>query len=201
MRPPPKSWSMKRFARWPIDAGQPQRPAQAAGTRRGPGHRDPTAIDFVRLVGIDKNVAVAIVRSGARDRYLLMPAMLAADRIRLHRESEILVHAGVVPPDPLGVGVGARERLDAPPLTHQPSPGLDLVQIDQRRRPSLAAAIRLESPASEMMRACEHARPDALGHPCLVDEIANLGSHSQQIAGRDTEPPRILGVQPQWITM
>ena len=101
------------LGRRPICARQPGRTPQAAGAGRGPRHLEPAAIDLVRFVRIDKDVAVAIFGSRAADRDLLMPAMLAAYGVRLHGENQVLMYAGVLPPHALGVGIGARKRPDA----------------------------------------------------------------------------------------
>ena len=48
-------------------------------------------------VGIDENVAIAVTFCGARDRDLLVPAVLSADRIGLYRKDQVLVDTGVLP--------------------------------------------------------------------------------------------------------
>src|SRR6266850_1556806 len=63
-------------------ARQPERPAQVAGTGRGPRQREPLAVDLERLVGVHEDVAVVLVGAGCRHGHLLVPAVLAADRIR-----------------------------------------------------------------------------------------------------------------------
>src|ERR1700722_5423502 len=130
-----------------------------------------------------------------------MPAMRAADRIGLHREGQVLMHAGVLPPDSFRIGVLARKRLDAVDLPHHPAAGFKLVQVDERGRPTLAAEILAQTPSSEVMRAGGDAGADALCDPYLVDEIANLGVDLEQVAGGDAEARRVLRVDPERIAM
>src|SRR5262245_6360470 len=70
---------------------QPERPAQVVRPRGRAGERQPLAVRLERAVGVHDDVAVAIVgpRPGHRD--LLVPAMLAAHRIGLHWEREVLM--------------------------------------------------------------------------------------------------------------
>ena len=43
--------------------------------------------------------------------HLLMPAVHATHRVRVHREGEVLVHASVFPPHPVRIRVGTVEGL------------------------------------------------------------------------------------------
>src|SRR5437879_2755478 len=74
---------------------EPQRPPQPVGTRGGPRQPEPLAVNLVRLRRIHADVAVPIVRPCFFERHPLMPAVHAADRIRLHREREVLVDTDV----------------------------------------------------------------------------------------------------------
>ena len=76
-------------------------------------------------------------------------------------------------------------------------PGAVPLQIDERGRPALAAGVLGQPPAPEVMRAGHHARPDGLGHPHPVDEVADAGGDLQEVAGADAEPRRVLGMQPE----
>src|SRR6185295_18896122 len=84
---------------------QPQRAPQIARARRRAGLGQPLAIDLERAVGVHEDVAVAVVAARLRHGDLLVPAVLAADGVGLHREREVLVHAAVLPPHALGVRV------------------------------------------------------------------------------------------------
>jgi hypothetical protein len=86
-------------------------------------------------------------------------------------------------------------------LPHHPFAGFQLAQIDQRGRPALATHILAQSPSAQMMRAGDDAGADALGHPGLVDEVANFGVDLEQVAGRDAEAGGILRMKPQRIAM
>ena len=65
---------------------QPKRAAQVVGAWRGAGFEHPLFVDLVGLVGVDEDVAVLVVGARFGDSYLLVPAVLAADKIGLHRE-------------------------------------------------------------------------------------------------------------------
>src|SRR2546426_8818720 len=178
-------------------ARQPQRPAQIARARRRPRQRQPLAIDLERLVGVHEDVAIALVGAGPRHAHLLVPAVLAADRIRLDREREVLVHTGVLPPDARGVGSGALDRLDAVQLPLPPLAGRLAREIDERGGPPLAARRLGQPPAPEVVRARDDARADGLGHPDLVDEPADGRRDLEQLAGRHAEARGVLRMQPE----
>src|SRR5438552_17385078 len=99
-----------------------------------------------------------------------MPAVLAADRVGLNRKREVLVDAGLLPPDALGVRVVARERTRPLDLAHSPLPGLGPREIDDRGGPPPAARALVKSPATAAMRARDHPGPDCLRHPHLVGD-------------------------------
>src|SRR5262249_43682993 len=109
-----------------------------------------------------------------------MPAMLAAYRIGLHRENQVLMHAGILPPYTARIGVATGKRPHSVHLPHHPRPLARMTQFDQAARPSLAPTLFLQTPAAQMMRAGDHARPDRFGDPHLIDEIANLGRDLEQ---------------------
>jgi hypothetical protein len=89
-----------------------------------------------------------------------MPAVLAADEVRLYEKCEILVHPAVFPENSLRVRVIALERLDAVNVTHHPLARFDLFQIHQGCGPALAARIFLQPPTAEVVRASDDARFD-----------------------------------------
>ena len=49
------------------------------------------------------------------------------------------------------------------------------------------------------MAARHHTRPDALGDPCLHDEVADRGLDAHEIAGAHGEPRRVAGMDPERI--
>src|SRR5438552_10608341 len=130
---------------------QPQRAAQVAGAGRRTREREPLAVDLEGLRGVDEDVAVAIVRTGLGHGHLLVPAVLTADGIGLHRERQVLVHARFLPPDPLRVGIVALERSDAVHLAHPPLTRRVLTQVDERRAPALATEALVKAPAADVM--------------------------------------------------
>src|SRR5581483_5645911 len=87
--------------RWFDRTRKPQRPPQAIWSRSGSRLFQPFLINFVRFVGVDKNITVFVFRTSTLDRNFLVPAMHSADWIWLHRESHILMNARILPPDAL----------------------------------------------------------------------------------------------------
>jgi hypothetical protein len=51
---------------------------------------------------VDVDVGVSVFRQGGPHPNLLLPAVHARNRIGVHGEGDVLVHASVTPPDPLG---------------------------------------------------------------------------------------------------
>jgi len=72
----------------------------------------------VGAICVHFDVTVPIVGPSLFQRHALVPAMHAADRIRLNRESQVLVYANLVPPDAAAVGVAALERTRSMHLSH-----------------------------------------------------------------------------------
>src|SRR5205085_8326897 len=124
-----------------------------------------------------------------------------ADRVRLHRKDQILMHSGILPPYSLGIDIFALERPHAMHLPHHPSARCELAQIDQGGGPFLAAAVFVQAPSPEMMRACHHSGLDTFGDPNLIDEVAYFSMHFEQVVAPYTETVCIFGMQPQWIAM
>src|SRR4029434_10988404 len=79
----------------------------------GAGQLEPLAEDLVRFGGVDDDVAVAVVGAGLRHAHLLVPAVLAGDGVGLDGEREVLVDAGLFPPDAARVGILALEGANA----------------------------------------------------------------------------------------
>ena len=59
------------------------------------------------------NVAVVIPTLRFRDVYGLVPAMHTGNRVWMDGEGDILMYAGITPPDTLRIGVGTRVWGDA----------------------------------------------------------------------------------------
>src|SRR5689334_21822321 len=182
---------VKSFRCGTIDARQPQRTTQVIGSWTGTCHFQPATIFLMRLVRINKDVAVTVFCSSFRDHDFLVPAMLSADWIRLYRKYQVLVDAGIFPMNPRGIGIVARERTNSMDLAHHPLPRLYLLQVNQRSGPAFSAGIFLKAPASEMVRARYHTGPDRLGHPDPIDKVADVCGQAHKISRGDTHPLRI----------
>src|SRR5262245_27069391 len=178
---------------------QPQGTPQVARAGRRAREGQPFAIDLERAVRVHEHVAVAIVGVWLRHGHLLVPAVLAADRVGLDREREVLVAARLFPPDTRGIGIIAAKRAWPVDLPHAPFTGLGLREIDERRGPALAAGVLAQAPPSEVVRARDHARPHRLRDPHPVDEVPDTGLDLEQVAGRDPHSRRVGGMYPQRI--
>ncbi len=135
-----------------VHPNQPERPAQSARAGRGACELYPSAVLFVGLIGIDEDVAIAIVRTGRRHGYLLVPAVLSADRVRLHRKHKVLVHTCILPVNARRIRILTGKWPDPMNLPHHPLPGSNLLQVDQSARPALVPNIFLQAPAPETAR-------------------------------------------------
>jgi hypothetical protein len=58
-------------------------------------------INLMRPIRINDNISVLIVRLGTFHPYALMPTMHSTYRIRVNRESKILMYAAFLPEDSL----------------------------------------------------------------------------------------------------
>src|SRR5690606_33869739 len=118
--------------------GEPQRAAQAAGPGARPGQREPLPVGVCRARRVDVHVAVAVARLGGGHGHPLQPAVHARDRVGLHGERQVLVDAGVGPPDPLRVGVVAGEGTDAVAGCERPAAAVT-AEADDAGGPALVA--------------------------------------------------------------
>src|SRR5262249_36832705 len=150
----------------------------------------------MRDIGIDKYVAIAVAVESSGYSHFLMPAVLSANRVGLHRKDQILMNTCIFPMNPRRIRIAAGKRANAVDLAHLPLPRLDLLQIHQCGRPSLAATVFLQPPASQMVRACHHAWTDSLSDPHAIYKIANSGCQADQVAGADFESISIQRMQP-----
>src|SRR5262249_54149388 len=158
------------------------------GPRGGSRHREPAAVDLVRLRRVDEYVTILVIRAGPLRTDLLVPALLAAHRIGLDAERQVLVDSGVLPKHPCGVRVVAVERADSVELAHPPLAGPRPLEADERRRPAVPTLVLAETPAPEVVGARDDARPDRLGDPHLVHEPPDLRVDLEEVVGRDPEP-------------
>ena len=105
--------------------------------------------------------------------------------------------ARVLPPDPRGVRIVARERSHALELAHPPLPALDLLELDERGGPPLATRRAMKPPAPQVVRARDHARVNRLRHPGAIDEVTDRRRDPEELARRDAEPGPVLWMEPQ----
>lgn len=94
---PPNKLQIKPLFHRPERTIHPQRPAPTIRPGRGARELEPFAIGLERLRGIDHPVAGAIPGMRFFDANFLVPAVHAADGIRMHREGDVLKHAAVAP--------------------------------------------------------------------------------------------------------
>src|ERR1700756_5028296 len=106
----------------------------------------------MRLADIDKDIAVAVLCTRALDADLLVPAMGTAYWVGLDRKDQVLMNAGVFPPDAFRIRIGAREAPHAMDLAHQPLAWRNLTQIHQRSRPFFTANLFVQPPSAQVMR-------------------------------------------------
>src|SRR6266566_4666168 len=76
------------------------------------GHGQPFLVDHMRFLGIDIHITICISWVGRLNHNLLVPAMHAADRIGMDRESQILMHSTLAPEDACRVWIVACKRLN-----------------------------------------------------------------------------------------
>src|SRR5439155_1388069 len=162
---------------------------------RRPREREPTPVDLVRLVRVDADVPVTVFRQGARDPDLLVPAMTAAHGIGLDGKRQVLMHAGLRPPDPARVGIGGVVRLDPAQLRQLPPTSL-LLDIHEGGREAARPFPFREAPPAEVMRARDDTRADPLRHPDPIHEMADLRLDPDETARRDAETRGVGGVYP-----
>ena len=148
------------------------------------------------LYRIDKDIPVSVFRPRPLYFHFLVPAVLAADEIRLNWKGEVLVYSPVLPPYSLGVRVLAFKRPHAVDLAHLPFSRLDLLQVNQGCGPMCSARLFLQSPATEVMRAGDNAGSDSFGDPDLVHKVTDLRADFEKVSGRNLQPLCILRMNP-----
>ena len=108
------------------------------------------------------------------------------------------MHPCVGPPDPLTVCIRARKGFHPLRAVHDPTVSLT---IESDSGHELPLPIVAQFPATHVVTAPDHARPNSFGHPGFDHEIADFSFDAYQVPGVDTEPRSILGVDPQGIRM
>src|SRR5437773_10720648 len=146
--------------------------------RRRSGLLHPFFICLTRFGHVHRDVAVTIASFGLANANRLMPAVHAGDRIGLNGEGQVLMDAGVGPPDSLRVGIARREWLHAA-LTPQLPAGSAAIEL--HRRHPLALTVVRRFPASHVMAAGHYARTNAFGHPRLDHEMPDPSLHPHQL--------------------
>ena len=68
-------------------------------------HLVPALVVLERLLGVDLDITVLLIRRWPTQPYLLEPAVGTANRVWLHRVGDVLVDTSIPPPDPVGIGV------------------------------------------------------------------------------------------------
>ena len=137
-------------------------------------------------------------RAGPLEVDALVPAVHSADGVRLDRESQVLVHADIAPPDALAVGVVAGEGARAVDLSH-PVGARFARDRHERRRVARTARLFLQAPASQVMRHAEHAGTDAFRSPTLASRNNDPRPQLHEIAGPDPVLPRVHRRDPQGV--
>ena len=85
----------------------------------------------MRLVGVHEDVAITVPPRCRRHDYFLMPAVLAADRIGLHRKDQVLMDTRILPVNSGRISIVTCKRMNAMDLTHPPLSRLNLRQLDE----------------------------------------------------------------------
>src|SRR5260221_985029 len=112
---------LKRLRCWPVRPEHPQRAPQTIGTIcLWARQRQPTPVDLVRFMRIDVHVAIAVFGVSCFYRHFLVPAMHAADGVRVYGEGQVLMHAALAPEDARRVGIGTLEGLYALQVAQTP---------------------------------------------------------------------------------
>src|SRR5262249_53423973 len=139
---------------------------------------EPAPVDLVRLPGVDGDVAVLVARLRLPHAHGLVPAVHAGHGVGMDGEDEVLVDAGVGPPDPPGVGIGRVVGSDPGAAAQRPAAPV-VFERDGRHQLPLSLLARL--PAAHVVAARDDARADALGHPRLDDEMADLALDTDEL--------------------
>src|SRR5690606_12458516 len=100
---------------------KPERAAKTVRPRSRSRHFEPFFVDPMRAFGIHENIAVLVTRLRLFDPHSLVPAVHAADRVRMNGVGDVLVNAAVRPKDAAAVLVFAFEGFDAGDRLHFPA--------------------------------------------------------------------------------
>ena len=130
--------------------------------------------------------------------YGLMPAMHARDRVRMDGERDVLMHAGIAPPNALRIRVETHVGDDALLPMHVPllTPVLQSNRCHQLPLPAI-----LQFPTPHVVTTGDHAGPNPFGHPRLDHEMTDFCGHPHEISRPHINPCGIDGIQPEGIGM
>ena len=129
---------------------------------------------MVRGLGVDHDIAVGIAGLCRGHRDSLKPAVHAADRIGLYGKGQVLVYAGVGPPDQPGVWVvAAIGRLTVLPA--EPPPAVVVLINGGLTRPPGAGRLLFQPPTAHVVAGRNHTGTDPLRTPRRYDEVADPG--------------------------
>ncbi len=161
---------------------------------RRAGLLQPLLEDPVRPGRVDADLGVLVLRCRLADPHGLVPAVHSRNRIGMHGKGQVLVHARVRPPDPLGIGIGGGVGLDTPNPAQRPLATL-VVESGSGHELPLALVI-VDLPAPHVVTAGHDSGLDSLGDPGLDHEMADLGFHPHQISRLHIDPTCVERVQP-----
>src|SRR5688500_3827544 len=134
---------------------------------------------------VHHDVAVGVVRSSLLEPNPLVPAVHAADRIRLNWKRQILVNTDLSPPDACAIRIVAAKRPGPVHLAHLILAVRTASDLHERRGIARAALVLVEPPSAEMVRHRHDAGPDPLGDPRACDEETDARMDLDEISGRD----------------
>ena len=116
----------------------------------------------------------------------------------MHGERDVLVNAGIAPPNALCVRVSAVVRLYAGKLAHLPLPFADLFEIDPRVL-DMRSILLIHLPAAEMMRAGDNSKR-RLPSPGVQHKKSNFRVNLEQVSSTNiAKLLRVYRVHPKRI--
>src|SRR2546423_347689 len=98
----------------------------------------------------------------------------------MHRESEVLVNADIVPPNAQGILVIRFIWLDATLTPQRPSIAF---MIEPHGRHQLLLPILMNFPTPHVVTTGDDPGFDSFSNPCTHNEVTNFSFHADQIAG------------------
>jgi hypothetical protein len=95
----------------------------------------------------------------------------------MHRKSQVLVNAALLPEDSLRIRVVTLKRFYALKMAQPPPPFAKLFHIHKGRRPAVCPLLFPEPPAAQVMRAGHDARSYSFRQPHANYEMAYVRYH------------------------